>query len=137
MNVNRFLHLQVSHKWFHTTRQIFNQIQHRIQVTPRAAQQLAKINSNRPIKQVLKVQVDAGGCHGYQYTMKLVDAPEKDDIIFKNDESSVAVDPLTLDMIQGSKIEYVDELIGSSFQVIDNPQSESSCGCKISFNIKN
>lgn len=85
---------------------------------------------------MLRVAVDAGGCHGFQYKMELTHNAEKDDVIFEKDGQRICVDPLTLDMIQGSKVDYVEELIGSSFQVVDNPKAESSCGCKISFNLK-
>ncbi|KAI8907341.1 iron-sulfur cluster assembly accessory protein, partial [Gorgonomyces haynaldii] len=97
--------------------------------TPRAVERLKKITAD----EALRVQVDAGGCHGYQYKMELVKDQEPDDVVFIEDGAKVLVDPLTLDMIKGSKIDYVDELIGASFQVVDNPRAESSCGCKVSF----
>jgi iron-sulfur cluster assembly accessory protein len=68
--------------------------------------------------------------------MELSSVIEKDDIKFEKDGQTFVVDPITLDMIDGSKIDYIQELIGSSFQVVDNPKAETSCGCKISFNMK-
>ena len=56
--------------------------------------------------------------------------------MFARDGSQVVIDPITLDMLNGSTVDYIEELIGSSFQVVDNPNAESSCGCKTSFNIK-
>lgn len=56
--------------------------------------------------------------------------------VYKIDGETFVVDPVSFDLIVGSKVDYVDELIGSSFVVADNPKAESSCGCKISFNIK-
>lgn len=97
---------------------------------------MAAINKTAKYAKILKVQVDSGGCHGFQYKMELVEKPEDDDLIFTADGQRVAVDPLTLGMINGSKVDFVEELISSSFQVTDNPKAESSCGCKISFNIK-
>lgn len=112
----------------------FSRIRHSsVEITSRAARQLSKVTLPSAF---LRVQVDAGGCHGYQYKMELTHTKEPDDVAFEKDGQTVLVDPLTLDMIQGSKIDYVDELIGSSFQVVDNPKAESSCGCKVSFNIK-
>jgi Fe-S cluster assembly iron-binding protein IscA len=55
--------------------------------------------------------------------------------VFEKDGARVVVDTVSLDLINGSTVEYVEELIGSSFQVIGNPQAESSCGCKTSFNV--
>jgi iron-sulfur cluster assembly 2 len=99
-------------------------------ITSKASSQLTKIT--KPSQPYLRVQVDAGGCHGYQYKMELTSKVDPEDAKF----GQVIVDPITLDMIDGSKVDYIEELIGSSFQVVDNPKAESSCGCKVSFNIK-
>ena len=69
--------------------------------------------------------------------MDLTAAIEKDDIVFKEDtEATFVTDSLTLEMIKGGKLDWVEELIESSFQIVENPNAESSCGCKVSFNIK-
>jgi iron-sulfur cluster assembly accessory protein len=107
-----------------------------LRITDRAVKQLLKINQNLNTAQYLRVQVDAGGCHGFQYKIELTKQQEKDDFLFQKTTAKVLVDPITLDMIKGSKLDYIDELIGSNFQIVDNPKAETFCGCKISFNIK-
>ncbi|KAI8891785.1 hypothetical protein BC833DRAFT_613305 [Globomyces pollinis-pini] len=72
----------------------------------------------------------------FQYVLNLTDTINDDDFVFKNQSATVVTDQITLDMMKGSKVDYLEELIGSSFQIVDNPNAESSCGCKISFNIK-
>ncbi|TPX72122.1 hypothetical protein SpCBS45565_g00673 [Spizellomyces sp. 'palustris'] len=85
---------------------------------------------------MLRITVESGGCHGFQYKMELTAQMEDDDVVFENDGAKVAVDTISLDLINGSTLDYVEELIGSSFQVVNNPKAESSCGCKTSFNVK-
>ncbi|KAL2914897.1 [4Fe-4S] proteins maturation [Polyrhizophydium stewartii] len=107
--------------------------------SPRPAscgQRLAEINRREGAARALRVLVDAGGCHGFQYRLELTDRSEEDDVVFERDGSRVVVDAMSLDMIRGSTIDFVDELIGSSFQVVGNPNAESACGCKTSFSIK-
>jgi iron-sulfur cluster assembly accessory protein len=58
------------------------------------------------------------------------------DSVFEKEHARVFVDPITAPMVNGAKLDFVEELIGSSFQIVDNPNADSSCGCKISFNIK-
>mmetsp|Transcript_11995 Transcript_11995/g.19901 ORF Transcript_11995/g.19901 Transcript_11995/m.19901 type:complete len:220 (+) Transcript_11995:170-829(+) len=92
----------------------------------------------------LRVYVDAGGCSGFQYKFELTldsdEAIEGDDVVYTDDGGSgarVVVDPASLDFLRGSKIDFVQEMIKSSFAVVDNPQSESACGCGSSFAVKN
>ncbi|KAI9105628.1 hypothetical protein DFS34DRAFT_644431 [Phlyctochytrium arcticum] len=105
-------------------------------VSDNAASQLHKINKKANTNKMLRVAVDSGGCHGFQYKMELTDEVEEDDIIFENQGAKVVVDPVSLDMVGGSVLDYVEQLIGASFQIVDNPRAETSCGCKTSFNIK-
>ena len=98
----------------------------------------------------LRVYVDAGGCSGFQYKFELtLDEEEpidaKEDVVFTTSSSSssssssprVVVDGGSLELIRGSTIDYVQEMIKSSFAVTHNPQSESACGCGSSFAVKN
>ncbi|KAI9002710.1 hypothetical protein BC832DRAFT_560666 [Gaertneriomyces semiglobifer] len=101
-----------------------------------AAKQLDAINRRKGLSQALRVTVESGGCHGFQYKFELTDEVEEDDIIFEREGARVIVDPGSLELISGSTVDYVEELIGSSFQVIGNPKAETSCGCKTSFNVK-
>ncbi|KAJ3192515.1 [4Fe-4S] proteins maturation [Irineochytrium annulatum] len=98
-------------------------------------QQLNRINSQTKSSQALRVLIEAGGCHGYQYVMSLTDAVAEDDVTFEKDGAKVVVDEVSLKLVEGSTLEYVNELIGSSFQLTGNPKAESSCGCKTSFSI--
>lgn len=106
----------------------------------------------------LRIQVESGGCHGFQYIMSLVTIPtsdaaadastvKEDDSIFEfvadeaGDATAAAVpriilDEPSLDLLKGSKVDFTMELIGSQFKIVDNPLATSSCGCGTSFDIK-
>ena len=81
-----------------------------------------------------RVSVSGGGCSGFQYGFSFDDAVNADDRIFKRHGVTVVVDEVSLDLLDGSEIDFVEELIGASFQ-IKNPQATSSCGCGSSFSI--
>lgn len=118
--------------------------------------QLASTRSN-PDSVYLRLYVDAGGCSGFQYKFLLLsedgegnsddgdgDGDEEDgaidpeeDIVFEKDGMRVVVDQTSLELLRGSTIDYVQEMIRSSFAVVANPQSESACGCGSSFAMKN
>ncbi|CAG8641721.1 14654_t:CDS:2, partial [Acaulospora morrowiae] len=109
-----------------------------IEITERAAKQLkniAKTENNR--NAALRISVDSGGCHGFQYFYDLTDESsfKEDDVVFENNGATVVVDPVSLRMVKGSKIDYTEELIGSQFQVVNNPQASSGCGCGVSFEL--
>ncbi|KAJ3402719.1 [4Fe-4S] proteins maturation [Chytriomyces hyalinus] len=107
-----------------------------ITIAESAAKRINFINSKNADKMAFRISVDSGGCHGYQYVMGLTkEIDGEEDIIFEKDGARVVVDKISLDLCQGSQLEFVEELIGSSFQVTGNPKAESSCGCKISFNV--
>ena len=99
-------------------------------------------NALAHIAQVLKIDkaryfritVLGGGCAGFQYKFDFDNSKNKDDIILKTEKIEVVIDNISLNLIKGSKIDYVNELIGSSFK-ITNPQASSSCGCGTSFSI--
>ena len=81
-----------------------------------------------------RITVLGGGCAGFQYKFDFDHSKNKNDIIFKTKKIEVVIDNISLNLIKGSKIDYVNELIGSSFK-ITNPQASSSCGCGTSFSI--
>ena len=81
-----------------------------------------------------RITVLGGGCAGFQYKFDFDNKKNNDDILIKTNKISVLIDKTSLELINGSKIDYVDELIGSSFKVT-NPKSSSSCGCGTSFSI--
>lgn len=116
-----------------------------INITPaciKRIHQLAKGKNLDPSSLYLRIYVDPGGCSGFQYQFEIEThesepLDEDDDIQFHVGESSVVVDKESLEMIKGSTIDYVTEMIRSGFKIVDNPLSESACGCGSSFAIKN
>ena len=99
-------------------------------------------NAQEHITQVLKIDkakyfritVLGGGCAGFQYKFDFDNSKNINDTIFEKENIEVIIDNISLNLIKGSKIDYVNELIGSSFK-ITNPQASSSCGCGTSFSI--
>ena len=81
-----------------------------------------------------RITVLGGGCAGFQYKFDFDNKKNDDDILIKKHKISVLIDKTSLELINGSKIDYVDELIGSSFKVT-NPKASSSCGCGTSFSL--
>jgi iron-sulfur cluster insertion protein len=86
----------------------------------------------RPV--MLRVAVEGGGCSGFQYQFDLVDAAEDDDLRIERDGAAALVDTVSLALLKGSEIDFVDELAGAEFR-IRNPNAKSSCGCGVSFSI--
>ena len=81
-----------------------------------------------------RITVLGGGCAGFQYKFDFENKKNDDDILIKTNTISVLIDKISLGLINGSKIDYVNELIGSSFKVT-NPKASSSCGCGTSFSL--
>ena len=92
---------------------------------------LAK-GEGRPL--MLRVAVSAGGCSGFQYEFELVDASEDQDLVLERDGARAVVDQLSMLLLKGSQIDFVDELVGAQFRVV-NPNAKSSCGCGVSFSV--
>ena len=104
-------------------------------VTDRAARRIARILGAEPSGTALRVSVEGGGCSGFQYRYDLVNSPaEPDDIVLERDGAKVLIDSMSLQYLEGSEIDFVDDLMGQSFQ-IRNPQATASCGCGTSFSI--
>ncbi|KAG0290780.1 [4Fe-4S] proteins maturation [Linnemannia gamsii] len=106
-------------------------------ITDNAVKQLKRIaiREKNPL-QALRITVDSGGCHGYQYLLDLTDTINEDDVVFEKDGARVILDTITLPLVSGSRVDYIEELIGSAFKVLANPQAVHSCGCDTSFEIK-
>lgn len=83
----------------------------------------------------LRIAVESGGCHGFQYNLHLSNLAEKteDDCIFEKDGAHVMIDDASLSILRESVVDYTTELIGSMFKVVDSPYMASSCGCGSSF----
>src|SRR5262245_54016609 len=105
-----------------------------VSVSERAAKRIAEIVAGEPANTLLRVSVEGGGCSGFSYKFDLVRASEPDDLVIERAGACVLVDPVSLQYLAGSEIDFVDELIGSSFKV-HNPNATASCGCGTSFSI--
>ena len=105
----------------------------RFVITPRAAAQVAEIavREGKP-GGGLRLAVDAGGCSGFQYRFGIEDAPAADDLVIEGEAARVFVDPVSLDLLAGSELDWNEALIGAHF-VVRNPQAASGCGCGASF----
>ncbi|SIQ81675.1 Iron-sulfur cluster assembly accessory protein [Rhizobium sp. RU35A] len=99
-----------------------------------AAKRIAEIVGADAGKQALRVSVEGGGCSGFSYKFDLADAPAEDDLVISKGEAKVLIDSLSLVYMAGSEIDFVDNLLGQSFQ-IKNPNAVASCGCGTSFSI--
>jgi iron-sulfur cluster insertion protein len=82
----------------------------------------------------MRVAVEGGGCSGFQYIFSFDATRNEDDQAFEKDGVEVVVDEVSLDLVRGGELDYVEELIGSYFQVV-NPNASSSCGCGTSFSL--
>jgi iron-sulfur cluster assembly accessory protein len=105
-----------------------------VSVSARAAQQIEKILASEAAGSMLRISVLGGGCSGFQYSFSIDDRQMDDDIVIERDGIKVLVDPMSVTYMDGSEIDWVDDLIGSAFK-IHNPQATASCGCGTSFSI--
>ena len=105
-----------------------------VTLSPNAAKRLREIAATQGREVMLRVAVDGGGCSGFQYRFDLVEAAEPDDLKIERDGSAALVDEVSLVLLKGSEIDFVDELAGAEFKV-RNPNAKSSCGCGVSFSI--
>ena len=103
-------------------------------LTDNAARRVAEIVANEPQGTMLRVSVEGGGCSGFQYKFDLVTDRSEEDIVLEKLGAKVLIDPVSLEYMGGSEIDYVDDLIGASFK-INNPIATASCGCGTSFSI--
>ena len=102
-------------------------------LTERAAKRISRILSKEPDGTVLRISVEGGGCSGFQYKFDLVlENPAEDDLVIRRDAATVLVDSMSAQFMAGAEIDFVDDLIGQSFQ-IQNPNAVASCGCGTSF----
>jgi iron-sulfur cluster assembly accessory protein len=105
-----------------------------IDLTPSAAKRVAAIAAKQGKPAILRLAVDGGGCAGFQYRFGLADAIEADDASAVRDGVTLVVDSVSLDLVQGCAVDYVESLGGSAFKV-ENPNAASGCGCGSSFSI--
>jgi iron-sulfur cluster assembly accessory protein len=103
-------------------------------LSPAAAKRIHDIGATEGRPLMLRVAVEGGGCSGFQYLFDLVDAADPDDLRIERDGAAALVDVVSLALLKGSEIDFIDELAGAEFR-IRNPNAKSSCGCGVSFSI--
>jgi iron-sulfur cluster assembly accessory protein len=104
-----------------------------VSMSASAARRLSKILAGEA-GAALRVSVKGGGCSGFQYAFDIEKARADDDLIVERDGAVILVDPVSLEYMKGSEIDFVDDLMGQSFQV-KNPNAVASCGCGVSFTV--
>jgi iron-sulfur cluster assembly accessory protein len=105
-----------------------------ISLTDAAARRIAAIVAKDAGKTALRVSVEGGGCSGFSYKFDLVNDRADDDIVIEKNNARVLIDSMSIVYMEGSEIDFVDNLMGQSFQ-IKNPNAVASCGCGTSFAI--
>ena len=105
-----------------------------VTVSARAARRIGEILKGEGAGAMLRVSVEGGGCSGFQYKFDIERAKAEDDLVLARDGAVVLIDPVSVNYMAGSQIDFVDDLIGQSFK-INNPQATASCGCGTSFSL--
>jgi iron-sulfur cluster assembly accessory protein len=105
-----------------------------VNLSERAARRINEIMAGEPAGSMLRISVNGGGCSGFQYAFEVDRTRQPDDIIVERDGARVLVDEVSLQYMDGSTIDFVDDLIGQSFK-IENPHATASCGCGTSFSM--
>ena len=103
-------------------------------LTDAAAQRMAAIAEKQAKPAILRLSVEGGGCSGFQYKFGLADGVDNNDSVSDNAGVKLVVDPVSLDLIAGSTVDFVESLGGAAFRV-ENPQAAAGCGCGSSFGI--
>jgi iron-sulfur cluster insertion protein len=103
-------------------------------VTENAARRIAFLASQETRPVMMRVAVLGGGCSGFQYNFSFEEQRNEDDLLIERGGAAVLVDSTSLELLKGSELDYVEEMVGSSFQV-KNPNATSSCGCGNSFSV--
>ena len=99
-----------------------------------AAKRVAAIAERQGKPAILRLAVDGGGCAGFQYRFEMAESVEEDDITAETGGVTLVVDTISLDLVRGSEVDFVENLGGAMFQV-NNPNAQSGCGCGTSFSI--
>ncbi|MEO8454340.1 MAG: iron-sulfur cluster insertion protein ErpA [Sphingomicrobium sp.] len=103
-------------------------------LTHNAAKRVAWIAERQSKPAVLRLAVDGGGCAGFTYKFELADGPEAKDTVAETDGVKLVVDPMSLELVKGSAVDFVEDLGGAAFKVT-NPNAQSGCGCGSSFSV--
>ena len=105
-----------------------------ISLTQNAAKRVAWIAERQAKPAILRLAVDGGGCAGFTYKFELADAAEGDDTVAETGGVKLVVDPVSLNLVRGSAVDFVEDLGGAAFKVL-NPNAQSGCGCGSSFSV--
>jgi iron-sulfur cluster insertion protein len=105
-----------------------------ISLTENAAKRVARIAERQSKPAILRLAVDGGGCAGFTYTFELAEALDAEDTVAETGGVKLIVDPLSLELVKGSAVDFVEDLGGSAFRVT-NPNAQSGCGCGSSFSV--
>lgn len=103
-----------------------------ITLSSSAAARVAAIAARQARPAILRLSVEGGGCSGFQYQFGLADGPEADDTVVENDGVRLVVDPVSLELVAGCTVDFVESLGGAAFR-IENPNATAGCGCGSSF----
>ena len=101
-----------------------------IKFTDKALKQINSLLSKKNKGSFFRIAIKGGGCSGFQYDFSFDKEPQNEDLKYEN----ILIDKASADLLKGSEIDYVKELMGNSFK-INNPQTKSSCGCGVSFSL--
>ena len=105
-----------------------------LSLTPAAAKRVAAIAQKQSRPAILRLSVEGGGCSGFQYKFDLAEAADADDAVSDTEGVRLIVDPVSLDLVAGSVVDFVESLGGAAFRV-ENPNAAAGCGCGSSFGI--
>jgi iron-sulfur cluster assembly accessory protein len=111
-----------------------NKLTSEVTLSAAAAARIRALSAEEGREVMLRVAVEGGGCSGFQYELGLTHEIEGDDLVVERDGARALVDVVSMALVKGSEIDFVDELVGAQFQV-KNPNAKSSCGCGVSFSI--
>ena len=111
-----------------------SKITYKFSLSINAAKRIKYLLEQEKNKSFFRLRIIGGGCSGFQYDFSFDDQKNDDDLVFENDQTGILIDEMSLSFLKGSTLEYVDDLSGSFFQVV-NPNASSSCGCGTSFSI--
>jgi iron-sulfur cluster assembly accessory protein len=104
-----------------------------LSISANAARRLRAVLGDEP-EAALRISVKGGGCSGFQYVFDIEKTRAEDDLVVSRDGASVIVDPVSLEMLGGAELDFVDDLMGQAFKV-KNPNAVASCGCGVSFTV--
>jgi iron-sulfur cluster insertion protein len=99
-----------------------------------AAARISAIAEKQGKPPILRLSVEGGGCSGFQYKFGLADAPDSDDVVSETDGVKLVVDTVSLDLVSGCVVDFVESLGGAAFKV-ENPNATAGCGCGSSFSV--